>query len=153
MKYEPFAIERVRDILSLGLKMHEETDFKVVPLDIEQSASSIMNMVINNPRGFGVIAYTDDGKPVGMLCGGISNYVFSKGSVANDYAWYVLPKYRGSRAAVKMLTMFKSWSRDNGATELYIGISSGLFAERTGKFLERSGFDHVGGNYRVRLNG
>ena len=87
MKYEPFAIERLQDILKIGFKMHEETDFQVVPLDIEQSANSILNMVINNPRGFGVVAYTDDDIPVGILCGGISNYVFSKGSVANDYAW------------------------------------------------------------------
>jgi hypothetical protein len=34
-----------------------------------------------------------------------------------------------------------------------MGISTGLFAERTGQLLERVGFDHVGGNYRVRLNG
>jgi hypothetical protein len=153
MKYEPFAIERLQDILKIGFEMHKETDFQVVPLDIEQSANSILNMVINNPRGFGVVAYTDDNVPIGILCGGISNYVFSKGSVANDYAWYVLPEYRGSRAAIKMLKMFRSWAKDNGATELYMGISTGLFAERTGQLLERVGFDHVGGNYRVRLNG
>jgi len=41
MKYEPFAIERLQDILKIGFKMHEETDFQVVPLDIEQSANSI----------------------------------------------------------------------------------------------------------------
>jgi len=110
-------------------------------------------MVINNPRGFGVVAYTDDDIPVGILCGGISNYVFSKGSVANDYAWYVLPEYRGSRAAIKMLKMFRSWAKDNGATELYMGITTNVSKDRTGQLLERVGFDHVGGNYRVRLNG
>ena len=152
MKYKLFAVDRLQDILRLAITMHGETDFKTVPFDVEQTANSVLNMVINNPRGHGVLAYTDDDQVAGMLCGGISNYVFSRGSVANDYAFYVLPEHRGSWAAPRMIKMFSNWARENGATELYIGISSGLFADRTGKLLERSGFDHVGGNYRKHLN-
>lgn len=153
MRYEPFAVERIRDIIGLAMKMQQESDFQTVPFDIEQIAKSLLGMVIKNPRGFGVIAYTDDGEPVGMLCGGITDYVFSKGSVASDYAWFVLPEYRGSRTALKMLKMFKSWARENGATELYMGITTNVAKDRTGQLLERVGFDHVGGNYRALLNG
>jgi GNAT superfamily N-acetyltransferase len=153
MKYEPFSVKRIADVIGLAMKMQQESDFKTVPFDVDQIANSIMRMVVDNPRGFGVVAYTDDGQPVGMLAGGLSYYMFSRGSVANDYAWFVLPEHRGSRAALKMLNMFKSWARDNGATELYIGITSDITKDRTGQMLERIGFDHVGGNYRAKLNG
>ncbi len=153
MKYEPFAVDRLRDILQLGIAMQQEADYKVVPFDIESAAQSTLSYIINNENGFGVVAYTDDGKPAGLIAGSVTPYFFSKGRVASDFVWYVLPEYRGSRAAVKMLKMFKTWAAEQGAAELYMGISTGLFAERTGKLLERSGFDHVGGNYRVRLNG
>ena len=153
MKYKPFAIERLQDIIGLAFKMQQESDFQTVPFDIEQIANSVLRLVIDNPRGFGVIAYTDDGKPAGMLTGSITDYVFSKGSIASDFAWFVLPEHRGSRTALKMLNMFKSWARENGATELYMGITTNVSKDRIGQLLERVGFDHVGGNYRVRLNG
>jgi len=153
MKYEPFAIERLQDIVGLAFKMQQESDFQTVPFDIDQIANSVLRLVIDNPRGFGVIAYTDEGEPAGMLTGSITDYVFSKGSIASDFAWFVLPEYRGSRTALKMLNMFRVWAKDNGATELYMGITTNVSKDRTGQLLERVGFDHVGGNYRVRLNG
>lgn len=153
MQYEPFAVERLRDIINLALTMQEESDFKTVPFDIEQTARSVLGLVINNPRGFGVVAYTDEGEPAGMICGSITDYVFSQGSVASDFAWFVLPEHRGSRTALKMLKLFRNWATANGATELYMGITTNVHAERTGEFLKRVGFEHVGGNYRVRLNG
>jgi hypothetical protein len=53
MQYEPFSIDRLRDILKLGIAMQEESDYVAVPFDIEQSARSIVSMVIDNPNGFG----------------------------------------------------------------------------------------------------
>jgi len=153
MYYEPFTVERLGDILRLGLSMQEEGDYNVVPFDVETAAVSTVNMVIDNPNGFGVLAYTDEGKAVGMMAGFVSPYYFSKGRVANDLVWYVLPEYRGSRASIKMISMFTDWAKEQGATALYIGVSTGITTDRTGKFLEKRGFDHVGGNYRVLLNG
>jgi len=153
MRYEPFSIEKIRDIIGLAMRMQQESDFQTVPFDIEQIANSLVRLVIENPRGFGVLASTDEGEPVGMLCGSITDYVFSRGSVASDFAWFVLPEHRGPRTAIKMLKMFQSWAKENGATELYMGITTNVSKDRTGQLLERVGFDHVGGNYRVRLNG
>jgi hypothetical protein len=33
-----------------------------------------------------------------------------------------------------------------------MGITTNVEADRTGQILQRMGFDHVGGNYRARLN-
>ena len=153
MKYEPFSIQRLSDIIDLAFSMQQETDFQAVPFSADKLALSVMRMVVDNPRGFGVIAYTDEGAPAGMMAGGVSDYMFSHGSVANDYVWFVLPEHRGSRTALKMLNMFKVWARANGATELYVGVTSDVSKDRTGELLQRVGFDHVGGNYRARLNG
>ena len=152
MNYENFSVQRLGDILRLGMAMQEEGDFSSVPFDIETAANAIVRMVVDNPNGFGVLAYNDKDEAVGMLAGSVTPYFFSKGSVASDFVWYVLPKYRGSRTALKMLNMFTDWSRKQGASELYMGVTTNIAAERTGKLLQKRGFDHVGGNYRVRLN-
>jgi len=153
MKYEPFAVERLRDTIKLGMAMQQEGDYNKVPFDIERAAQSTVSFIINNKNGFGVLAYTDEGEPIGMIAGSITPYFFGKGTVASDFVWYVLPEHRGSRTAVKMLKMFVDWAREQGALELYMGVSTNVAPERTGDVLKRYGFEHVGGNYKVRLNG
>jgi len=151
MKYEEFSTSRLRDILQLGIAMQEESDYVAVQFDIEQSAQSIIRMVVDNPAGFGALAYDGD-KAVGMIAGSVSPYFFSKGALASDFVWYVRPEYRGSRTAVKLLKMFSSWAVERGASELYMGVTTNVHATRTGALLQRLGFEHVGGNYRKRLN-
>ena len=151
MQYVPFSVECLRDILKLGIEMQRESDYADVPFDIEQSANSILNMVIRNDAGFGMLAYDGD-KAVGMIAGSVSPYFFSKGKLASDFVWYVLPEARGSRTASKLLKMFTDWATSQGATELYMGITTNVSAARTGELLQRIGFEHVGGNYRKRLN-
>ncbi len=153
MEYKPFEVERLRDILQLGIAMQQEGDYAAVPFDIEQAAKSILAMVINNPNGFGLLAYTDQGVAAGMIAGSVTPYFFSQGSVASDFVWYVKPEYRGSRAAIKLLKAFKSWATEKGALQLYMGVTTNVSAERTGEMLKRFGFEHVGGNYRAWLNG
>jgi GNAT superfamily N-acetyltransferase len=153
MKYEPFEVDRLRDVLQLAFAMQQESQFIAVPFDVEQTANSVMQLVINNPNGFGLLAYTDEGEPVGMITGSITPYVFSRGWVASDFAWYVKPEYRGSRAAIKLLKAFKAWATEKGALQLYMGVTTNVSAGRTGDVLQRMGFEHVGGNYRTQLNG
>jgi hypothetical protein len=43
--------------------MQQESQFIDVPFDVEQTANSVMQLVINNPNGFGLLAYTDEGEP------------------------------------------------------------------------------------------
>jgi len=151
MKYTPFSEENLGHVLRLALSMQKESAYATVPFDVEQTANSVMNMVVRNPNGFGIVAYDED-KPVGMICGGMSPYVFSKGSLVHDYAWYVLPEYRGSRTALRLLDMFKKWAEDQGALEFYMGVTTNVSADRTGQLLERLGFTRVGGNYKMALN-
>lgn len=151
MNYTPFSEENLAHVLRLALSMQQESAYATVPFDVEQTAVSVVNMVVRNPNGFGVLAHDGD-KPVGMICGGMSPYVFSKGALVHDYAWYVLPEYRGSRTAIRLLDMFKKWAMDRGALELYMGVTTNVEADRTGQLLERLGFTCVGGNYKTALN-
>lgn len=151
MEYKPFEVDTLRDVLQLAFAMQQESEFVTVPFDVEQTANSVMSLVINNPNGFGMLAYTDEGKAIGMITGSITPYVFSRGSVASDFAWFVLPEHRGSRAAIKLLKAFKSWATEKGALQLYMGVTTNVSANRTGDLLQRFGFEHVGGNYRAQL--
>jgi GNAT superfamily N-acetyltransferase len=86
-----------------------------------------------------------------MLLGYISEYYFGRDLIASDYLWYVTPEYRGSRAAVLLLRDFQKWAEERNASEVHMGLSTGVHAEKVGALLENLGYDLVGGNYKLRV--
>ena len=151
MNYTQFSSDRLLNILQLGKRMHEESSYASLPFDAEKAAGAIMQLVVDNDSGFGVIAYDED-TPVGLIAGGIGSRWFSPSLYAYDHVWYVVPEYRGSRTAIRMLKMFESWAKDQGAEELWMGVTTNIDPERTGSLFTRLGYEHVGGNYKAVLH-
>jgi hypothetical protein len=79
-----------------------------------------------------------------MFVAYVGPYTFSKTLIASDDAWYVLPRYRGSRHALELLRGFFDWAKGKGALEACVGISSGVDPERTARFLRRVGMTKTG---------
>jgi hypothetical protein len=71
--------------------------------------------------------------------------------VATSIFLFVDPAERGSFAALKLILAFRAWAKNRQASEMYIGIASGVLMERTGKFLHRLGMRFTGGNYSMWL--
>jgi GNAT superfamily N-acetyltransferase len=149
VRFEEFSLNNLADVLHLGLAMHQEGAYSTVEFDVQRTAYCIVEMVMKNPDGFGVLGYDKDGKAVAMMAGGVSSYFFSPKRKAYDHVWYVVPEHRGSRTAVLLLKRFVEWARSRGAGEIFVGVTTNIEPERTGKLLSRLGFKHVGGNYRL----
>lgn len=151
MRFEEFSVNNLADVLRLGLQMHEEGAYSSVEFDVEMTAHCILQMVVNNPDGFGLIAYDHEENPVAMLAGGCSNYFFSRKKKTYDHVWFVVPEHRGKKTAVVLLKKFLAWSKDRGASEVFMGVTTNIAPEKTGRLFEKLGFKHVGGNYRLDL--
>jgi GNAT superfamily N-acetyltransferase len=148
MRFEEFSFNNLGDVIRLGLQMHEEGAYSSVEFDVEMTAHCILEMVVKSPNGFGLIGYDGD-KPVAMLAGGMSNYFFSRKLKAYDHVWFVTPEHRGKRTAVILLKKFLEWAKERGASEVFMGVTTNIAPEKTGRLLEKLGFKHVGGNYRL----
>jgi len=148
--YEPFSVERIRDIVLLGQRMHEESAYSDMPFDIETAAQNIYTNIIQGDNGFGVIAYKD-GAPVGIMAGALATHFFGPALFAYDFVWYVVPEDRGSSTAVRMLKRFEVWARSQGAKELHLGVTTGVDPEKTHSIYQRMGYTHVGNNYTLKL--
>lgn len=149
MRFENFSLDNLQDVLKLGLAMHKEGAYSNVPFDVEYTAHCIVEMAIKDPDGFGVLVYDKRGNAVAMLAGGVSNYFFSPMRRGYDHVWYVVPEHRGSKTAVVLLKRFVEWAKSRGAGEIFMGVTTNIAPERTGKLLSRLGFVPVGGNYRL----
>lgn len=92
------------------------------------------------------IAYRD-GKAVGFLLASISHSLYSASKSARQDLWYVLPRYRGGFATLKLLHAFEYWACDRGATKLVTGstnVANIRLAEKTASTLTRLGYARVG---------
>ena len=141
----------IPETVDLARRFVEESAFSRFDFSHEKMAANL-SLAITHPNRAFCHVVEHDGKLVGALVGYISEFFFGRDLIASDSGWFILPEYRGSRSAIKMLNMFTDWARKKGASELYMGVTTNIAAERTGKLLQTRGFDHVGGNYRVRLN-
>lgn len=143
----PFDIEAA---ISLGARMHKESVYRDFDYD-KQKCGQLLYRCLSNPDTHFAMVTETDGKLTGMLLGYISEHYFGRDLIASDYLWYVLPEHRGSRAGLQLLIAFQDWAKVRNAAEVYMGISSGLHAEKTGALLTKIGYDVVGGNYKLRV--
>lgn len=143
--------EDLPEILALGQQMHEESAFRYFNFDVPKCAMLFHTCVTNPDDHFIQVAVGPANDIIGLFIGHITEYYFGTDLIASDYLWYVTPEHRGSRAGLTLLQDFQKWAADRQAVEVHVGISTGVFAERTGALLTKLGFDLVGGNYKLRV--
>jgi GNAT superfamily N-acetyltransferase len=63
---------------------------------------------------------------------------------SGDLAFYVLPQWRGSKAAILLIDGILEWAKMVGALRFTMGIHTGIDHDRTLAFLLRKGFTKAG---------
>lgn len=140
-------------ILGLGQKMMEESRFSDLTFNSEKTLKLIESMISRQPDTDCILlAVRDDGVLVGMLAGYVMGFFFCDGYVAQDRVYYVLPEYRGSSAAFKLILAFRRWAESKKVTELSINMSVAIDMERFDKFMKHLGFSCCGSNFAMRLS-
>ncbi len=99
------------------------------------------------PNRFYFRVVEEKGRVIGFLTGFKAGHTYAYGHAAVHDIWYVAPAHRGSSAARRLVGDFLSWSEEIGAYRTVMSVHTGLRKDRTGKFLERMGFVHMGGVY------
>ncbi len=134
----------------LGKEMHEEGAFSFLPFNENKARSLALNYIKDkNASAFLVF---NDSECIGMHLGSMTSYFFSDALLAAGLVTYVRERFRGGRAALLLVRAFIDWGRQKKAKEIYIGVSLGVNLDSSHKFFEHLGFQHVGGNYKLRLH-
>lgn len=92
-----------------------------------------------------------NGEIVGGLTGQIARHFHCPALGASLLGIYVLPRHRGSLAAIKLLHGFRRWAGRNGAVRIYASVTSGLDIDRTDRLFRRLGFRPKGVSYEFVL--
>jgi GNAT superfamily N-acetyltransferase len=101
--------------------------------------------LFKNPNVIMFIAI-ENNRIVGFISGLAHEYFFSNRKRVSDLGLYVLPEYRGSRAALKLVKSLETWSKEMGVDDLHLGQTSAVNMDKTRQFYERLGYKTVGFN-------
>jgi GNAT superfamily N-acetyltransferase len=138
-------------VLRLSRAMHAESRFEQLPLN-ETKAIGLYHAIVDNPGvSCMLLAYRPDGEVVGMLAAHALEYFFCDGLMVQDRVFYVLPEFRGTSAAVKLLTALRRWAESRKAVELCINMSVAIDMERFNKLMLHMGFKNCGSNFSLPL--
>ena len=137
-------------VVDLAKQMHAESAFSRFEFDDSKMAAQL-TMPLTHPNQQFCHVAVSDGEIVGALFGYVSEFIFGPQLIASDYGWYVLPKARGTSAGVRLLKNFQRWAKDQGASEVSMGVSTDVHKDKTGKLFKKLGYKHVGGLYKLGL--
>lgn len=87
-----------------------------------------------------------ENKIIGFLAAVKSTYFFSTRKKISDIGFYVLPDFRGTSAAIKLIKALENWAKENGITDISIGQTTAVEMEKTQQFYNKLGYKTVGYN-------
>lgn len=140
MNIERLSAERFTEFCELVERSIAEAQFSEAKLHLPS-----LQKLLQSPNVVYFLAIDND-KIVGSIGGAVLPYFFSTRKKVGDLGFYVEPEYRGSRAAIKLVSALESWAKEMGVEDIYLGQTTGVEVEKTKDFYERLGYKVVGVN-------
>lgn len=82
------------------------------------------------------LALTDEGVPIGIVAGIITQFLFSDAKIAGEMIWWVDVEHRNTRAGIELHNAFEMWAKMAGCKIITMAL------------LEDNNFEKVDGLYR-----
>jgi len=115
---------------------------RLAPLDVAKMIEFAYNCRASDAEFFRVAVRGE--QVIGFFIGGVTSYGFDTASFAFDRMLYVSPNKRGTHTARMLIEAFEDWAHDMGASDIVLGITTGLHTNATERFFNKLGYRTVG---------
>jgi GNAT superfamily N-acetyltransferase len=130
-------------LVELGRAMHAEGSYASMPFDPE-----VLTRTLAFVRKSGFICVNEAAGHIdAVMVAVISPSWFGPGQTVSDLALFVEPAARGGTVAYRLIEAFVRWAESKKVHAMYLGVTTGVHPEQTGRLYERLGFQPVGGLY------
>lgn len=117
----------------------------------EEPTKRALAAIYASEGGCVLLAFDDDGAPVGVVVGIAAPAVFAKRVVGKELALVVKKSHWGSTAAVRLGRAFEKWCHLQGVDEIEFSPSEWTDDDTLRKIYEGSGYKLVSRRYRKEL--
>lgn len=140
--------EDARAIADLAEAMFRLGRFRNLPLN-RTKVRAVIRHATQAPDYMLAVAESAGGELAGLHLAHATAYYFSDETMAESIAYFVLPRFRGSSAAMRLLAYLWRWAEQRGAREAVLGTgpSRGMTLARADRLLRRAGMHQIGGLY------
>lgn len=125
-------LEDLPEILEMSMKFMSETEYD--KLSDEDTIRNLIEQILTSDNNQNVIILEPG---VGFLAGGVTPFLFGKGMVATELAWYVSPEFRGKKTGSEFLQAFEYWAKEKAGCSMVTMMS---LDERLDKFYTGNGY-------------
>jgi ribosomal protein S18 acetylase RimI-like enzyme len=150
MRVRAATDEDIPAVVALGARNHVESHFRWLPYEPEKLAAYARQFVKDEDK-LGVVAESAKGEVVGYMAAFVSPYFFCDELQAADLLLYVVPEYRGSSAAIRLIRAYTTWAQAMGAREATLALRANIDIEKTGGFYRKLGFRQTVPHYAMRF--
>lgn len=128
-------------LVELATLLHATSSFATVSFSPAKTGDFLHQLI----DGLGVVFVSEsDGEVIGGMAGAVTEQWFSDDLIAYDYSIFTDPARRSGITAVRLIQTFEQWALIKGATELHMGIGTGINVEGTSRLYEHCGLKQVG---------
>jgi len=139
--------EDIPAIVEIAGRMHGEGQYKNIPFDPKMYAAFLDIVLFQNTTAVCFLSVADD-IVVGGIIGQVGNFPFSEELRAVDLGFYVVPEYRGTSTALRLLKMYENWAEGMGVAPERVYMASSNGHHKTHVFFEKMGYNLTGGLYQ-----
>jgi len=139
----PAGVADISALLELGRAMAAEApSYRDDTFNAERLAQ-LLEALIESSYGFVRVAERD-GEIVGAAIAAADQHWCVDSLVAQEFALYVSPKYRGGMIAVRLVTHMVAWAKTIGCKRLLAGASTGVADSKVIDLYRSLGFENFG---------
>lgn len=141
----PYSDEYRQQVLDGAHEMHKSSMFSDYAFDDSKLIAQI-EYAGQFPNTLRFRLAVKNGTAYGAFYGNISRMFFCDELMAKDVGWWVRQDWRGSWAAICLLSDFEAWAKEKGCKKVMLGQSSGINIEVTTRLYENCGYRVIGAN-------
>jgi GNAT superfamily N-acetyltransferase len=101
--------------------------------------------LVNSPKTLFMLACNETAI-IGYVCAVVHESIFNDKLRVSDIGLFVLPDYRHTSASIKLVRLLEEWAIKQGASQIWLGQTTGDEPDRVVKFYNRLGYKTQGFN-------
>jgi hypothetical protein len=142
-------------LLDLFEKAHQETRFNYIPFSRDKARRLLRQVMAEDARHLVAVAEVG-GKPEGFVYASVGEYfVGTDALIVTINVIYTSPPLRnsllGGKVALRLFMAVDRWSKEVGAREILLHVTSGIEPKRLWRTVGRIGLRTVGATYVKRI--
>jgi GNAT superfamily N-acetyltransferase len=139
------------DIRRMALAFKAESPYAGIPHTKKKLEHVISSFINGDKTKLVAILAVHEGKPVGMVAGVVSEFIWNEDVHASEIVWWLDPKYRRDKLGLELKEAYEYWAWKVGCSHTHMSLLNDKSMDRLERFYRRNGYEPMERSYLKRI--